>query len=114
MEISKLTNTELKELLLRHHQKAQSKPNGLTQEEINEAWDAAYESLQRTQKRADRQEEQFAQLSSDMDDLIVTDITYRAAYKFIHEKGMQDEFEIFLESGIDEVLSNVIHFPPIH
>lgn len=114
MNFKELSNMELRELLLHHDKKAHEEPENITKEDLDEAWGAAYESLQRNQARSDRQEQELAQIRNDVDDLIVTDITYRAAYKFIYEKGMDEEFREFLEASIVEGMTNVIPFPKSH
>lgn len=114
MDYSKLTTFELRQVLLKHDQKVKEHPSSLTQDDMNEAWNAAFECLQRNQQICEMQEEELAQMREDIDDLIVTDITYRAAYKFIYEKGMDSEFREFLEDSLMDAASNVIPFPSPH
>lgn len=114
MDFTKLSNKELKKIMRKHHDMVCSGATSITQENLDEAWGASYETIQRTQATIDEQSERISSLEEEMSELIVTDITYRGAYKFIYYKGMEKEFEKFLLQSIDEVASNIIPFPTSH
>lgn len=111
MDFKNVSNADLRELLLKHHKKSTESPNEVTQEDLNEAWDAAFEALMRNTAKMEEQEQTLDQLQNEFQDLIITDITYRAAYKFIYEKGIEKEFQDYLMQSLDDVVGKVIPFP---
>lgn len=114
MDFAKLTDKELRDIIVKHHEMVCANPNSITQENLDEAWSAVFEVSKRSQITMDKQSERISALEDDMEELIVTDITYRGAYKFIYDKGLEREFEAFLMKSTNEVLSNIIPFPKSH
>jgi hypothetical protein len=114
MDFAKLTDKELQDIILKHHEMVCANSTSILQENLDEAWNAVFEISKRSRVTMDAQSERIAALEDNMEDLIITDVTYRGAYKFIYEKGLEREFEIFLLRSTEEVLSNVIPFPTSH
>lgn len=114
MNFKLLSQSELYNLIAHHHKKSIETPEFVTPEDVNDAWGAMLEATQRNIEERKNQDQELSEVRRDLEDLIVTDITYRAAYKFIHDKGMEKEFESYLFKSIDEVAGKVIPFPKLN
>jgi hypothetical protein len=73
--------------------------NGLSHEELQDAVELICIVTEQTRKTVDDQEERLDQIKENVDDIILYKNMMSA---FIDEQGLSDEFNRFIERGVDE------------